>query len=434
MSKFEDFSLNPRIIQNLTDQGHQSPTPIQESTIPLLLQGHDLLGIAQTGTGKTAAFSLPILQHLLNRPLPRTKSSPRILILVPVRELALQIQTMMANYAKNLELKSTSIYGGVGQAEQIQQLRLGVEILIATPGRLLDLLEQKQVNLSGIEILVLDEADHMLDMGFIDDIKNILGRLPSAKQTMLFSATMPKEIENLAGKILKKPKKIEQIPEQIVTDKIRQKIIFSNENNKFQLLKKILKEENISRAIIFARTKGIAENIVEYLAQNRKASKAIHGDKRQSEREEAMQLFKDGSINVLVATDIAARGIDILGISHVINFNLPLNVETYIHRIGRTARAGNEGITISFCDDSEKWMLNKIQQEIRSELESEVFKGVLEPLKLKMNGVRKVTPPTPGKSQEKTAYLDHSKRQTPVKEGEKRVHPGLRNRNSKKRK
>jgi len=434
MSKFEDFSLSPTIIQNLTDQGHQSPTSIQKSAIPFLLQGHDLLGIAQTGTGKTAAFSLPILQHLLNHPKPKIKSSPRVLILVPVRELALQIQGMMENYAKNLELKSTPIYGGVGQIEQIQQLRLGVEILIATPGRLLDLLEQKQVNLSGIEILVLDEADHMLDMGFIDDIKNIIGRIPSKRQTILFSATMPKEIESLAEKVLKDPQKVELTPEHIITKKIRQKIIFTQENIKFQLLKKILKDENITRAIVFTRTKGIAENIVEYLAQNRKASKAIHGDKKQSEREEAMQLFKDGSINVLIATDIAARGIDILGISHVINFNLPLNVETYIHRIGRTARAGKEGITISFCDDSEKWMLDKIQQEIQSELESEVFKGVLEPLKLKQTGIRKVTPPTPGKSQEKTAYLDHSKRQTPLKEGEKRVHPGLRNRNSKKRK
>jgi len=270
-------------------------------------------------------------------------------------------------------------------------------------------------------------------MGFIDDIREIIRLLPSQKQTMFFSATMPEEIEKLADHILKHPKKVSATRASTVADKIEQKLIFCKNADKFQLLKKILKEENVDRVLVFTRTKVTADNIVEYLAQNRRASKTFHGDMKQPERERALHLFKEGSIKILIATDMAARGIDVEGISHVINFDLPINPESYVHRIGRTARSGKAGVAISFCDDTEKGILSKIQQTIQMIIKSEKFEGKREHLKLKSTGLRKVTPPTPGRSQEKTAYLDHSKRQAPLKEGEKRVHPGFRNQKKKRK-
>lgn len=433
MSEFKTFSFKEELLQNLTDAGYLSPTPIQALAIPHILEGSDLLGIAQTGTGKTGAFVLPILQRLLQHALPLERSRPRVLIVTPTRELCLQIQNVIETFTKNLAIKSVAIFGGVDQEEQVKRLRLGLEIVVATPGRLLDLIQQKQLKLESVEMFVLDEADRMLEMGFIDDIKQLIGLLPTRKQTLFFSATMPKEIEELADRILKHPKKVSATKASTVAEKLEQKVIFCKSAEKFQLLKKILKEENVDRVLVFTRTKIMADHVVEYLAQNRRASKTFHGDMKQPERERALHLFKEGSIKVLIATDMAARGIDVEGISHVINFELPLNPESYVHRIGRTARSGKAGVAISFCDDEEKSILSKIQQTIQMIIKSEKFEGKRENLKLKATGLRKVTPPTPGKSQEKTAYLDHSKRQAPLKEGEKRVHPGFRNQKKKRK-
>lgn len=424
MLNFQDLSLHATLIQNLLDIGYEAPTAIQASAIPLILEGHDLLGIAQTGTGKTAAFALPILQHLIAHPRD-SKKEPRVLILAPTRELCSQIEAAVEAYAKNLNIKSCAIYGGVGQGAQVKALRDGVDIIVATPGRLLDLLEQKLLRLSGIERFVLDEADRMLDMGFIDDIKDIIGRLPSKKQTLLFSATMPPEIQTLASKILKNPQRVEVSPASTIAKNIQQRIIFCRRNDKYQLLKKILKEEKTELVLVFTRTRNSADTVVEYLAQNRMASRAIHGEKDQSERERAISNFKEGAIKILVATDIASRGIDIEGVSHVINFDIPSDPESYVHRIGRTARAGKEGVAISFCDDTEKARFELIQAILPKQLKSEKFEGSNETVKFKTTGAKKVTPPTPGKSQEKTAWLDHSKRQAPLKEGEKRTHPGF---------
>ncbi len=433
MDNFNDLALNHELLSNLTQLGYETPTPIQSNAIPLILLGHDLMGIAQTGTGKTGAFCIPVLELLVRNPLPKKKAEPRVLILTPTRELCLQISGVISSYTQNLKIRNTAVFGGVKQTGQVNELDQGVEILVATPGRLLDLLEQKLLKLSSIEIFIMDEADRMLDMGFIDDIKNIYGRIPSKKQTMLFSATMPKAIENLASNILKNPRKVEVSPASSVAPNIDQKLIYCKNQDKFQLLRKIIKEEAIERVLVFTRTKITAENVVEYLALNRMASKAFHSDMKQAERERALLLFKNGSMKVLVATDIASRGIDIDGISHVINFDLPREAENYVHRIGRTARSGQEGIAISFCDESEVGSLEKIQQKIQTYLPSEKFEGKSEQVKFNAGG-RKVTAPTPGKSQEKTAYLDHSKRQPRLKEGEKLVHPGFRNNKKKKRK
>ncbi len=424
MLKFNEMALHEVLLKNLNVQGHLTPTPIQAEAIPFLLEGYDLLGIAQTGTGKTAAFSLPIIQHLLNKPLKREVALPRILILSPTRELCSQIHTSIMGYAQDLHLRSCAIYGGVGQGEQVRALKDGVDIVVATPGRLLDLIEQRHLRLSKVEIFVLDEADRMLDMGFIDDIKSVIHRLPSVRQTMLFSATMPDDIADLAGRMLKNPKRVEVTPVSSTVDKIQQKVIYCKKNDKFQLLKKIIKEEETELVLVFTRTKNVADNVAEYLAQNRMPSKVIHGDRSQAERESALDHFKNGVIKVLIATDIASRGLDVPGVSHVINFDLPREAESYVHRIGRTARAGKEGKAISFCDDSEKNFLEKIQQLIQLYLPSEKYEGKFEVLKFK-GLVGKVTAPTPGKSQEKSAYLDHSKRQKVLGVGEKRQHPGF---------
>jgi ATP-dependent RNA helicase RhlE len=432
MLKFTKFALQDEVIQNLTSAGHIRPTDIQSKAIPLILEGQDLIGIAQTGTGKTAAFVLPIIQRLLLQPSPRKKGSPRVLILAPTRELCSQIQSVIELYGKNLPVKSCAIFGGVQQSTQVEQLRQGVDIMVATPGRLLDLIQQKQLRLSSIEIFVMDEADRMLDMGFIDDIEILMEGMPQQKQTLLFSATMPLEIESLAQKILITPNRVEVTSVSVVPAKIQEKLIYCKKDHKFQLLKKILKDEKIERGLIFANTMIVAEKIVEYLALNRMASKTFHGDLKQNERERALKLFKEGSIKFLVATDMASRGIDVEDITHIINFDIPLTPETYIHRIGRSARSGKEGMAISFCDDLEKPKLQKIEEKTQQKFKSEKFEGKSDSVHLKLTGVRKKTKPTPGKSQEKTAYLDHSKRQTILKEGEKRTHPGFKNNKKKK--
>jgi ATP-dependent RNA helicase RhlE len=378
MQKFTDLSLLPTLLKNIEAVGYETPSPIQAQAIPFLLEGHDLLGIAQTGTGKTAAFTLPMLQHLAGRDFSLTPNEPRSLILAPTRELASQIKASLDKYGKDLKLKNAVIFGGVGQSAQVAALRNGLDILIATPGRLLDLMNQGHLKLGKVEIFVLDEADRMLDMGFINDIKKIVPKLPEKKQTLLFSATMPTEIASLAAKLLKNPKRVEVTPPSTTVERIDQKVIFCPKADKYQLLKKVLAEESTELTLVFTRTKHGANRIVDYLAHFQIHSAAIHGNKSQNAREEALKNFKAGLFKVLIATDIAARGIDVPGVSHVVNFDLPLEAESYVHRIGRTARAGKDGIAISFCDETERDALSRIQKLIGLKLPTDNFKGVPE--------------------------------------------------------
>lgn len=378
MSKFKELNLLPTILQNLEKAGYEQPTPIQAQAIPPLLEKRDLLGIAQTGTGKTAAFTLPMLQLLSGRDFSLTPGKPRTLILAPTRELASQIKESLDKYGQNLKLKSAVIFGGVGQGAQVAALRGGLDFLIATPGRLLDLMNQGHVKLDAIQIFVLDEADRMLDMGFINDIKKIIAKLPKEKQTLLFSATMPKEIAGLANNLLHNPVRVEVTPPSTTVERINQKIIHCKKADKYQLLRKILKEESTELTLVFTRTKHGANKIVDYLAKFEISSAAIHGNKSQTAREQALSNFKEGKIKVLIATDIAARGIDVQGVSHVINYDLPVEAESYVHRIGRTARAGRDGDAISFCDETEHDALKRIEKTIGLKLPSEKFVGVPE--------------------------------------------------------
>ncbi len=378
MTKFSDLPLLDTILKNVLEAGYENPTPIQAQSIPSLLEGRDLLGIAQTGTGKTAAFTLPMLQKLSGRDFSLSPREPRSLILAPTRELAAQINEQIEKYGKDLKIKSAVIFGGVGQANQVNVLRNGLDILVATPGRLLDLINQGYCKLSRIEIFVLDEADRMLDMGFIHDIKKVIAMLPVNRQTMLFSATMPNEIVGIANRILKTPVRVEVTPPSTTVERIDQKIIFCQKAHKYQLLRKVLAEEGVELTLVFTRTKHGANKIVDYLNAHQIKSSAIHGNKSQSAREAALENFKAGTIKVLIATDIAARGIDVQGVSHVINFDLPVDAESYVHRIGRTARAGKEGDAISFCDETERDALSRIQKLIGLKLPVENFVGVPE--------------------------------------------------------
>lgn len=378
MLKFSELALHASILQNVTEAGYVTPTPIQAQSIPPLLAGHDLLGIAQTGTGKTAAFTLPMIQRLMGRNFSLTPCEPRALILAPTRELASQIKENLDQYSKNLKIKNAVIFGGVGQAAQVAALRNGLDILIATPGRLLDLMNQGFCKLNQVEVFVLDEADRMLDMGFINDIKKVVAKLPEKKQTLLFSATMPTEIAGLVNKLLKNPTRVEVTPPSSTVDRIEQKIIFTQKAFKYQLLRKILGEEGVDLTLVFTRTKHGANKIVDYLSHHKIQSAAIHGNKSQTARETALANFKSGKIKVLIATDIAARGIDVDGVSHVINFDLPVEAESYVHRIGRTARAGKDGDAISFCDETERDALSRIQKTIGKKLATETFVGVAE--------------------------------------------------------
>jgi ATP-dependent RNA helicase RhlE len=375
---FNELPLSPEILKNLEAAGYTTPTPIQAQSIPSLVEGKDLLGIAQTGTGKTAAFTLPMLQKLAGRNFSLTPKEPRSLILAPTRELASQIKEQIDKYGQDLKLKSYVIFGGVGQANQVNALRGGLDILIATPGRLLDLMNQGFCKLNQVEIFVLDEADRMLDMGFIHDIKKVIAVLPQKRQTMLFSATMPNEIVGIANRILKSPVRVEVTPPSTTVERIEQKVIFTQKAHKYQLLRKILGEEGVEMTLVFTRTKHGANKIVDYLASHGIKSAAIHGNKSQSARETALENFKNGTIKVLVATDIAARGIDVKGVSHVINYDLPVEAESYVHRIGRTARAGKDGDAISFCDETERDALSRIQKLIGLKLPVDTFVGVAE--------------------------------------------------------
>ncbi|HEK21003.1 DEAD/DEAH box helicase [Mucilaginibacter sp.] len=352
---FTDLKLIEPILKALQTEGYTSPTPIQQQAIPYILQRRDLLGCAQTGTGKTAAFAIPTLQLLYNeRQQHREQKTIKALVLTPTRELAIQISDSFTAYGRNTGLKNLVIFGGVSQNPQVDALRKGVDILVATPGRLLDLMNQGYVHINQIKMLILDEADRMLDMGFVNDVKKILAKVPAKRQTLFFSATMPKEIQSLADSILNNPEKVEVAPVSSTADTIQQAIYFVEKSNKKNLLIHILKDKNIKTLLVFTRTKHGADKVVKDLHKAGITAEAIHGNKSQNARQRALTNFKNRTTRVLIATDIAARGIDIDELSHVVNYELPNIPETYVHRIGRTGRAGASGIAMSFCDGEEE--------------------------------------------------------------------------------
>jgi ATP-dependent RNA helicase RhlE len=362
---FKNLALIEPILKALAEEGYTTPTPIQAQAIPLVLEKRDLLGCAQTGTGKTAAFAIPILQLLYNENSnEKGRRNIKVLILTPTRELAIQIDESFAAYGRYTGLTHAVIFGGVSQLHQTNQLRNGVDILVATPGRLLDLMSQGYVGLQHLKIFVLDEADRMLDMGFIHDVKRVIIKLPEKRQTLFFSATMPPEIQTLANVLLTNPSKVEVTPVSSTVDKIDQSLFFVDKKNKADLLLYLLKNHDISSALVFTRTKHGADKLVKILHREQIGAAAIHGNKSQNARQNALSNFKSGQLKVLVATDIAARGIDIDDLTHVINFELPEVPETYVHRIGRTGRAGNIGTAFSFCDHEEKDDLRMIQKLI----------------------------------------------------------------------
>lgn len=361
---FRVLGLAEPLLRAVDGEGYSTPTPIQTEAIPHVLAARDLLGCAPTGTGKTAAFALPILHRLLhaNHEPPRRGRSIRVLVLSPTRELACQIGESFRTYGRHTPLRQTVIYGGVGQHAQTRTLQQGVDILIATPGRLLDLMNQGFIHLGAVEIFVLDEADRMLDMGFLPDVRRITAKLPSRRQTLLFSATMPAAIAQLAGSILRDPVRIRVAPVKATTELIQQSVFFVARQRKIELLAEYLSTRPISRALVFTRTKHGADRVARQLNRAGIAADALHGDKSQTARQRALADFKASRTEVLVATDIAARGIDVDGISHVLNFDLPREAETYVHRIGRTGRAGAKGVAVSLCDHEEKEYLRAIER------------------------------------------------------------------------
>ncbi|QHT64089.1 DEAD/DEAH box helicase [Paenibacillus lycopersici] len=366
---FEQLQLIPAILKAMAKENYTQPTPIQTQAIPPVLAGRDLFGCAQTGTGKTAAFLLPILQRLsAKQERPSGKRVIRSLILTPTRELAIQIADNCKAYGRFLNLRSTVIVGGVSQKAQEQELAQGMDILIATPGRLIDLMNQGYADLRHVQILVLDEADRMLDMGFIHDMKRIIAKLPAKRQTLFFSATMPNEIKSLVDSLLTDPVKIEITPVSSTAERIQQSLYFVDKPNKLSLLIDLMQDKSISSALVFTRTKRGADRVVRGLTKAHISAQAIHGDKSQTARQTALNNFKNGTTRLLVATDIAARGIDIDELSHVINFNLPNIPETYVHRIGRTGRAGLSGIAISFCEQEEIPYLKDIEKLIKRKI------------------------------------------------------------------
>jgi ATP-dependent RNA helicase RhlE len=369
VQSFAELDLIEPIQRAVRAENYTVPTPIQAQSIPHLLAGRDLLGCAQTGTGKTAAFALPMLQRLgadgAAAKRPAGPRGTRSLILTPTRELAIQIAESFRVYGKHLGLRQALVYGGVGQKPQVDALARGVDILVATPGRLLDLMNQGHIRLDKLEIFVLDEADRMLDMGFIHDIRKVIAKLPKERQTLFFSATMPPDIARLAASILRNPVEVAVTPVASTVQRIDQRVLFVDRANKRALLAELLKDKAIDRVLVFSRTKHGANKVAEDLAKRHISAEAIHGNKSQTARQRALENFRAGKIRVLVATDIAARGIDIDGITHVINFDLPNVPESYVHRIGRTARAGADGIAISFCDSEERAFLRDIEKLIK---------------------------------------------------------------------
>jgi ATP-dependent RNA helicase RhlE len=364
LTTFHDFGLAAPIIRALHEEQYATPTPIQIDAIPLVLAGRDVVGIAQTGTGKTAAFALPILNRLDANRKPLEKKSPRVLVLSPTRELSGQILDSFRTYGRHVRIQSALVIGGVPMGRQVRDLMHGLDVLVATPGRLIDLLRSNGVRLNQVEVLVLDEADRMLDMGFIHDIRTIIAKLPKERQTLLFSATMPREIADLAAQMLRDPARVAVTPVASTVEKVEQRIILTDRAAKPALLAEVLKNEPIERTLVFTRTKHGADKVVRGLHNAGLSAEAIHGNKSQSQRERVLAAFRSGRVRTLIATDIAARGIDVDGISHVINYDLPNIPESYVHRIGRTARAGAAGVAISFCDGEEMAFLRGIEKLI----------------------------------------------------------------------
>jgi len=365
---FEDLKLEDPILKAIEKQGYTNPTPIQEQAIPILLNGHDLLGVAQTGTGKTAAFGIPILNHLLKENNTVGKRKIKALVVTPTRELAIQIAESFRAYGQFTNLRNTVIFGGVKQSKQVASLQQGVDILVATPGRLLDLMNQGYISFSNLKYVVLDEADQMLDMGFIHDVKKIIAKLPPKRQSLFFSATMPKSIVDLSQKMLGDFKRVTIKPQQATAEKVEQGVYFVSKNNKPKLLIHLLEGRSSDSVLVFSRTKHGANKIVKVLDKANIKSAAIHGNKSQLQRQKALGAFKDGSLKVLIATDIAARGIDVDDLALVINYDLPNVSETYVHRIGRTGRASASGIALSFCMGDERPYLKDIENLIKQQV------------------------------------------------------------------
>ena len=365
---FKDLKLEDPILKAIEKQGYTNPTPIQEQAIPILLNGHDLLGVAQTGTGKTAAFGIPILNHLLKENNTVGKRKIKALVVTPTRELAIQIAESFTAYGQFTNLRNTVIFGGVKQSKQVASLQQGVDILVATPGRLLDLMNQGYISFSNLKYVVLDEADQMLDMGFIHDVKKIIAKLPQKRQSLFFSATMPKSIVDLSQKMLGDFKRVTIKPQQATAEKVEQGVYFVSKNNKPKLLIHLLEGRSTDSVLVFSRTKHGANKIVKVLDKANIKSAAIHGNKSQLQRQKALGAFKDGSLKVLIATDIAARGIDVDDLALVINYDLPNVSETYVHRIGRTGRASASGIALSFCMGDERPYLKDIENLIKQQV------------------------------------------------------------------
>jgi ATP-dependent RNA helicase RhlE len=365
MTDFSGLKLAQPILRAVTDEGYDTPTPIQQKAIPPLLEGSDLIGLAQTGTGKTAAFALPILHRLAAQETKAVSARPRILVLAPTRELAGQIGDSFKTYGRHLKCRTAVVFGGVSIRPQIQALARGVHVLIATPGRLLDLMNQRKVTLDAVEVFVLDEADRMLDMGFVHDVKKIEAALPKQRQTALFSATMPNSVAQLSTQFLSDPVTVEVAPPATTAEKVTQRVLFVAKEKKRTLLVELLNDPAIERVLVFTRTKHGANRVARHLGQHGIKADAIHGNKSQSARQKALAGFKSGRVRALVATDIAARGIDVDGVTHVINFEIPNEPESYVHRIGRTARAGASGAAISLCQHDEWGYLRDIEKTIR---------------------------------------------------------------------
>ena len=368
-ASFSDFALLDTLKATLAAEGYTIPTPIQSQAIPHLLAGKDILGCAQTGTGKTAAFALPILDKLARTPRAPGTRGMRALVLLPTRELAVQVGESFRTYGRGLRISGATVFGGVGQGPQVDAIRRGVDVVVATPGRLIDLMEQGHVRFDDVQVLVLDEADRMLDMGFIRPIKQILAKLPRRRQNMLFSATMPPDIAELASSILVNPERVAVAPVATTAETVSQWVLHVSKDNKRALMQQLLEDKAMSRVVVFTRTKHGANRVAEQLARTGVSSDAIHGNKSQNARQRALQGFRDGKIRVLVATDLAARGLDIDGITHVVNYELPNEPESYVHRIGRTGRAGASGIALSFCDHEERGYLRDIERLTRNRLQ-----------------------------------------------------------------
>jgi ATP-dependent RNA helicase RhlE len=364
-STFGNFELNEPLLRALAEEKYHAPTPIQAQTIPTVMSGRDLIGIAQTGTGKTAAFALPILHRLAADPRPATRRNCRVLVLSPTRELSGQILDSFRTYGRHLRINATLAIGGVAIGRQVRALLGGVDVLVATPGRVLDLVKSNALRLGEVDCLVLDEADRMLDMGFIHDIRKIVAKLPAARQTLMFSATMPRAIADLAAQMLRDPVRVAVAPVASTAERVRQRIIRVDRPAKPSVLIDVLRQETIDRALIFTRTKHGADKVARGLNRAGIAAEAIHGNKSQNQRERVLAAFRKGHVKTLVATDIAARGIDVEGVSHVVNFDIPNLPETYVHRIGRTARAGADGVAISLCDGDETAFVHDIEKLIR---------------------------------------------------------------------